>query len=195
MFGINTTKNFIGINTKFETKNVRIFSNDKFICLKIEDEIIVYSIELRISIATLDINNDIQLYNFMKHTGLCLVLLQLFDRIPNKGIWKSIMDYCWKESLDRLNIENPLPNNIRTINNYGIKEDFEHLNAHLFSPYMNAIRKLFDVASSNYVQKRELEFNQWKIKIDDDEIELQVLKDKWYRTSTKFDCDYSNFEK
>ncbi|UZO05982.1 uncharacterized protein OCT59_026318 [Rhizophagus irregularis] len=185
---------------------------------------------------------NIQLYNFMKHTGSCLVLLQLFDRIPNKGIWKSIMDYCWKKSLDRLNIENPLPNNILTTNNYGfgildgnvqkikvenviskinfplqisdeiidnwydysnnyyshfrIKEDFKLLNAHLFSPYMNAIRKLFVVASSNYyVQKRELEFNQWKIKIDDEEIELRVLKDKWYRTSTKFDSDYSNFEK
>ncbi|RGB38503.1 hypothetical protein C1646_755670 [Rhizophagus diaphanus] len=156
IFGINTTKNFIGINTK--------------------DEIIVYSIELRIPIATLDINNDIQLYNFMKHTGLCHILLQLFDRIP---IWKSIMDYCWKESLNRLNIENLLPNNIRTINKIGfgildgnvwkikVENVISKINFPLQisdeiienCPYMKDIRKLFDVASSNYVQKRELEFN------------------------------------
>ncbi|GBC46099.2 hypothetical protein GLOIN_2v75200 [Rhizophagus irregularis DAOM 181602=DAOM 197198] len=54
---------------KFETKNIGIFNNDeKFIFLKVNDKIIVYSIELEIPIATLDINNDTQLYNFMNHS-------------------------------------------------------------------------------------------------------------------------------
>jgi hypothetical protein len=191
----------------------------------------------------------------MKHTGLCLVLLQLFDRIPNKGIWNSIMDYCWKESLDRLNTENQLPNNIQTTNqyafgildgnvwkikvenviskidsplqisdeifenwydyhsdnNFNIRKDFEHLNVHLLSPYMdtiralfkdtslnsymNTIRELFKDTSLNYVQKHELELKQWKIKIYNDKIELQVFKDKYYSTCTKIDCDYLNFKK
>ncbi|POG60371.1 hypothetical protein GLOIN_2v1714041 [Rhizophagus irregularis DAOM 181602=DAOM 197198] len=42
----------------FETKNIGIFSNDeKFIFLNINDKIIVYSIELGIFIASLDIND------------------------------------------------------------------------------------------------------------------------------------------
>ncbi|RGB34924.1 hypothetical protein C1646_759975 [Rhizophagus diaphanus] len=43
---------------KFETKNVGILSNEKLIFLKINDKIIVHSIELGIFIATLDINDD-----------------------------------------------------------------------------------------------------------------------------------------
>ncbi|RGB28699.1 hypothetical protein C1646_767526, partial [Rhizophagus diaphanus] len=75
---------------KFETKNIGIFSNDeKFICLKINDKIIVYSIDLGIPIASLDINDDIQLYNFMNRTGLFL-LPSLFYSAPDKEI-----KYCW----------------------------------------------------------------------------------------------------
>ncbi|PKK55566.1 hypothetical protein RhiirC2_802056, partial [Rhizophagus irregularis] len=78
---------------KIETKYIGIFSNEKFIFLKINDKIIVYSIESRIPIAFLDIDNDIQLYNFMNHTGLFL-LPSLFYYTPDKGIRNSIK-YCW----------------------------------------------------------------------------------------------------
>ncbi|PKC02123.1 hypothetical protein RhiirA5_425705, partial [Rhizophagus irregularis] len=79
---------------KFETKNIGIFSNKKFIFLKIKNKIIVYSIKLGIPIASLDIDNDsIQLYNFMNHTGLFL-LPSLFYYTPDEGIWNSI-EYCW----------------------------------------------------------------------------------------------------
>ncbi|RGB36672.1 hypothetical protein C1646_757826 [Rhizophagus diaphanus] len=74
---------------KFETKNIGIFSNEKFIFLKINDRIIVYSIELEIPIASLGINDDIQLYNFMNHTGL-FVFPFLFYYTPDKEI-----KYCW----------------------------------------------------------------------------------------------------
>ncbi|PKY50524.1 hypothetical protein RhiirA4_406594 [Rhizophagus irregularis] len=47
----------INAEKSFETKNIRLFSNEKFIFLKINDKIIVYSIELRIPITTLDIND------------------------------------------------------------------------------------------------------------------------------------------
>ncbi|RGB26320.1 hypothetical protein C1646_746899, partial [Rhizophagus diaphanus] len=84
IFGNNKDKN------KFETKNIRIFSNDeKFIFLKINNKIIVYSIELGILIDSLDINDDIRLYNFMNHTGLFL-LPSLFYYAPDKEI-----KYCW----------------------------------------------------------------------------------------------------
>ncbi|UZO26924.1 uncharacterized protein OCT59_019135 [Rhizophagus irregularis] len=87
IFGNNKDKN------KFETENIGIFSNEKFIFLKINDKIIIYSIELRITISSLDIDNDIQLYNFMNHTGLFLLPL-IFYYTPDKGIWNSIK-YCW----------------------------------------------------------------------------------------------------
>ncbi|RGB27487.1 hypothetical protein C1646_673946 [Rhizophagus diaphanus] len=74
---------------KIETKYIGIFSNEKFICLKINDKIIVYSVELGIAIASLNINDDIQLYNFMNHTGLFL-LPSLFYYTPDKEI-----KYCW----------------------------------------------------------------------------------------------------
>ncbi|CAB4442389.1 unnamed protein product [Rhizophagus irregularis] len=97
IFGNNKDKN------KFETKNIGIFSNEKFIFLKINDKIIVYSIELRIPIATLDINDDIQLYNFMNHTGLFL-LPSLFYYTPDKEI-----KYCWNSKYkNRFNWHNPL---------------------------------------------------------------------------------------
>ncbi|PKY24304.1 hypothetical protein RhiirB3_527112, partial [Rhizophagus irregularis] len=74
---------------KIKTENIRIFSNEKFNILKVNDKIIVYSIELGIPIASLDINDDIQLYNFMNYTGLFL-LPSLFYYTPDKEI-----KYCW----------------------------------------------------------------------------------------------------
>ncbi|PKC50253.1 hypothetical protein RhiirA1_486944, partial [Rhizophagus irregularis] len=50
---------------KFETENIGIFSNEKFIFLKINDKIIIYSIELRITISSLDIDNGNILKNFI----------------------------------------------------------------------------------------------------------------------------------
>ncbi|RGB43425.1 hypothetical protein C1646_749819, partial [Rhizophagus diaphanus] len=84
IFGNNKDKN------KFETKNIGIFSNDeKYISLKINDKIIIYSIKLGIPIASLDINDDIQLYNFMNHTGLFLLPSLLYYK-PEKEV-----KYCW----------------------------------------------------------------------------------------------------
>ncbi|CAB4404179.1 unnamed protein product [Rhizophagus irregularis] len=91
---------------KFETKNIGIFNNDKkFIFLKVNDKIIVYSTELEIPIANLDINDDTQLYNFMNHTGLFL-LPSLFYYTPDKEI-----KYCWnskyKNILNQTLLEEP----------------------------------------------------------------------------------------
>ncbi|UZO06889.1 uncharacterized protein OCT59_027194 [Rhizophagus irregularis] len=91
IFGNNKDKN------KFETKNIGIFSNDeKFIFLNINDKIIVYSIELGIFIASLDINDDIQLYNFMYHTGLFL-LPSLFYFTSDEEI-----KYCWNNKYENM---------------------------------------------------------------------------------------------
>ncbi|RGB44239.1 hypothetical protein C1646_748964 [Rhizophagus diaphanus] len=81
-------------NNKFKTKYIGIFSKEKFISLKINDKIIIYSIELGITIASLDINDDIQLYNIMNHTGLFLLPSLIFYYTPDKGIHNS-NKYCW----------------------------------------------------------------------------------------------------
>ncbi|CAB5208599.1 unnamed protein product [Rhizophagus irregularis] len=90
-------------------KDVKILSDGKFICLRISDRIIIYSIELEIIIASLDKNNDIQLYKFMKHPGLYPLLLPLLlrDNVQDTGAnRKSIMKHCWKEYLDHNQIPN-----------------------------------------------------------------------------------------
>ncbi|PKB95663.1 hypothetical protein RhiirA5_436297 [Rhizophagus irregularis] len=74
---------------EFKMYDIGIFSNEKFIFLKFNDKIIVYLIELGIPIASLDVNDDNQLYNFMNHTGLFL-LPSLFYYTPDKEI-----KYCW----------------------------------------------------------------------------------------------------
>ncbi|CAI2168546.1 8543_t:CDS:2 [Funneliformis geosporum] len=70
------SKNIHGV----KMKDIRISSNDKFTCIKINDEIIVYSNELDILIASLDSNDGMRLYQFMnQHTGSHSSLLSLFD--------------------------------------------------------------------------------------------------------------------
>jgi hypothetical protein len=51
----------------------KISSNERFTCIKIRDKIIIYSIELHIPIASLDINNGIFfsfLYSFLDSSSL-----------------------------------------------------------------------------------------------------------------------------
>ena len=52
------------INYYLSLKVIKITSNEKFICLRIEDKTIIHSIELEIPIASLDINNGMIL-NFI----------------------------------------------------------------------------------------------------------------------------------
>ncbi|CAB4423671.1 unnamed protein product [Rhizophagus irregularis] len=97
-------------NEENEWKVDGISSNENFTCLRIKDKIIIYSVEIGISIASLDINNDIQLHNFMNQINLCpLLLLSLFDYILSCKIWNSITEHCWKECLDRLTKNFQLP--------------------------------------------------------------------------------------
>uniref|UniRef100_U9UJ89 Uncharacterized protein n=1 Tax=Rhizophagus irregularis (strain DAOM 181602 / DAOM 197198 / MUCL 43194) TaxID=747089 RepID=U9UJ89_RHIID len=128
-FNVKVTKKNIRIfadedDEEIEKRDIRISSNERFICLSIKyekmddenfedekfndkkdlkDKIIVYSIELGIPIASLDINDDISLYDIMKDIDLTLypLLLTLFDR--SSEIWNSIMKYYWKVCLDGSN--------------------------------------------------------------------------------------------
>ncbi|EXX64204.1 hypothetical protein RirG_145060 [Rhizophagus irregularis DAOM 197198w] len=103
---------------KYYTPELRISSNEKFICTRIKDKVFIYSVELEIPIVSLNINNDIQLYDIIYRTGLIHLLLPLLlPLLSNSKIRNSIMEHCWKECLNRLNkndqefqIENLLKN-------------------------------------------------------------------------------------
>ncbi|GBC27559.2 hypothetical protein GLOIN_2v1767492 [Rhizophagus irregularis DAOM 181602=DAOM 197198] len=202
LFGNNKDKN------KFETKIIGIFSNEKFTSLKINDKIIVYSIEyeLGIPIASLDINDDIQLYNFMNHTGLFL-LPYLFYYTPDKGIHNSIK-YCWNNKYKN-RLVNPTDelNDKQTKVVFGIlngrvwKSKFENsdelnkedskiiecdeinkktYNYLIIHSYMDSVSTLFQKATTSDGGSKEevLTKNliQWKIYVDNDKIRLGVFK-------------------
>ncbi|PKC71621.1 hypothetical protein RhiirA1_453319 [Rhizophagus irregularis] len=78
--------------------SIEISSDIKFVCLRIKNKIIVYSFELEIPIASL--NNDIQLYNFIKHT-FHIGLFPLLFPLLNSGFRNSVMEYYWKKCLNR----------------------------------------------------------------------------------------------
>ncbi|PKK75979.1 hypothetical protein RhiirC2_816053 [Rhizophagus irregularis] len=251
------TRIFGNDETKYDykkfRKDIRISIDKKFIYIRIKDKIVIYSIELEIHIASLDINNDIQLYNLMNRIILNLhLLLPLLS--TNSKIWNFVMKYCWKECLDQneqLQFEISCDNiqtktkyafqildgyvwkaelkkkiaNMNFVNELYVKiiEDlnsdefndnkrdekiieylssdefddakkinmeaykkYEHLNIHLFSPYVNTIRKLFkDKSNVKYNLKLEsLEQNsiRWEIRsYNERSILLQVfnVNKKW----------------
>ncbi|PKY21288.1 hypothetical protein RhiirB3_434827 [Rhizophagus irregularis] len=114
-------------NNKYNKLMINISSNERFTCLKIKDKIIIYSIELDIPIASLDINNDTQLYNFMKLTGSSNLLLPLLN---NSEIWNSIMKHYWEKRLKHSEQNNELskeyrteslPNQIQITNEYAFR--------------------------------------------------------------------------
>ncbi|CAB4426456.1 unnamed protein product [Rhizophagus irregularis] len=194
IFGNNKDKN------KFETKNIGIFSNDeKFIFLKTNDKIIVYSIELEILIDSLDINDDIQLYNFMNHTGLFL-LPSLFYYTPDKDI-----KYCWnnkyKNRFNQTLFDESTDDQTKFV--FGIlnervwksenmskakviecddddKKTYKHLNVHLFNLYIDTVSTLFQKAindnSAEYSTELAGNLIKWGIYVDDGKIKLEVFK-------------------
>ncbi|CAG8517942.1 14194_t:CDS:2 [Funneliformis mosseae] len=83
-----------------KTEDIRISSNDKFTCLKINDEIIVYSDEIEKPFALLDTNYGIQLYTFMKqHTDLQYLLLSLIGNMSNNKTWVYCLNHITKDPL------------------------------------------------------------------------------------------------
>ncbi|RGB28185.1 hypothetical protein C1646_768131 [Rhizophagus diaphanus] len=99
LWNISTEKSIkIFINKKtIEAENnkyFRISSNEKFMCLRIYDKIIIYSIELEIPIVTL--NNGIQLYNFISNIDYTFLYILLLPLLSNE-IRELTMKYCWKE--------------------------------------------------------------------------------------------------
>ncbi|EXX59191.1 uncharacterized protein OCT59_012367 [Rhizophagus irregularis] len=111
---ISSNERFICLSIKYEKMDDENFEDEKFNDKKdLKDKIIIYSIELEIPIATLDINDDISLYDIMKDIDLTLypLLLTLFDR--SSEIWNSIMKYYWKVCLDGSNVNHHLSKEYR----------------------------------------------------------------------------------
>ncbi|PKY46054.1 hypothetical protein RhiirA4_460806 [Rhizophagus irregularis] len=170
-------------------ENIRIIGNEKFICTRIEDIIIIYSVELKILVASLNLNNDIQLSMFDKYP----TLFPLFINITSNGFSDSIMKYYWKKCLchyDLLPIES-YPSIIRATskhvfgfidgnvwkidlekmktneeydNDVKINEEmskmYDHLHILLLDSYVDTVRELFQKAITNYNSKDELKESQ-----------------------------------
>ncbi|PKK68355.1 hypothetical protein RhiirC2_851499 [Rhizophagus irregularis] len=86
-------------------KNILIIGNEKFICTRIKDKIINYTVELKIPFASLNLNNDIQLSMFDKYP----TLFPLFINITSNGFSDSIMKNYWKKCLCHLKQNDLLP--------------------------------------------------------------------------------------
>ncbi|GET00516.1 hypothetical protein GLOIN_2v1768207 [Rhizophagus clarus] len=146
-------------------KNISISSDEKFVCLKYKDKIIIFSVELEIPIASLDMNIDNQLRMFMKNLVLHHLLLPLFpllfplfSNVPNNEFWGSVIsviENCEGKYLinskqfNRLP-EILLPNNIRVTCKYafGILEG---------DIWMIDIKKV--ISNINYLFKSSDELN------------------------------------
>ncbi|PKC73251.1 hypothetical protein RhiirA1_389068 [Rhizophagus irregularis] len=76
------------------SKKIRISSNKELIYVKINNKVVVYSIKFEIPFASLDINNDTQLHNFICRTRLISLLIPLLSGSIIEELWqiKSLPD-------------------------------------------------------------------------------------------------------
>ncbi|EXX53428.1 hypothetical protein RirG_243970 [Rhizophagus irregularis DAOM 197198w] len=137
--------------------DVKISSNKMFICLRIMDKFIIYSIESAIPIVSLDLNNDTSLYKLVKYSELLLPSLPSLLPLLSSKTQNSIMEYCWKECLDRLGLKDEhlqtLPSNVQTTDKYA-----------------------FGILDGN-VWKIKLEENIPKINFSSQNSDVQVIED------------------
>ncbi|CAG8465583.1 14744_t:CDS:10 [Funneliformis caledonium] len=176
------SKNLKGV----KTENIRISSNNKFTCLKINDEIIVYLDELNIPIASLDSNKDIRLYKFMKqNTDLHCLLLSLFDDMSKNQTRISCLNQITKD---------PLLKNNKTWNSFlnQLTKDNSLLKKNLQLQYFQ--NHLFVIVDDSVLKieiKLDLDINSYTLE------ELQMYEDEenWltYFGIEKLDEETNNF--
>ncbi|RGB26340.1 hypothetical protein C1646_746890 [Rhizophagus diaphanus] len=205
-------------NNEYNKLMINISSNEHFTCLKIKDKIIIYSIELDIPIVSLDINNDTQLYNFMKLTGSSNLLLPLLN---NSEIWNSIMKHYWEKRLKHSEQNNELskeyrteslPNQIQITNEYAFRvingyvwkiklensdEILENLNNY-FDNNNNILKESYETYerlaihlfnSHMNIKYEDISTEKFKFKENQEPIELSQNLIKW-----KIKINYKNIE-
>ncbi|GBB97315.1 hypothetical protein RclHR1_29630001, partial [Rhizophagus clarus] len=155
IFGVDK---YIGVSEVLEyKKSTRISSNEKFICMKIKDKIIIYSIELEIPIVSLDIDNVNQLLMFMKYiilspllfSSLFPLLFSLFNNMLSGKYWDVIMKDSKCLSLRPLKnydqiAKSCLPNDIRVASEYAfviINGDFWMIDLEKAKSNINSLLK------------------------------------------------------
>ncbi|RGB39334.1 hypothetical protein C1646_812042 [Rhizophagus diaphanus] len=144
------------LKSHYNKRELKISSNEMFICLRIMDRFIIYSIESAIPIISLDMNNDNSLYKLVKYSKLLPSLPSLLPLLSSKT-QNSIMKYCWKECLNRLGLKDEnlqtLPSNVQTTDKYA-----------------------FGILDGN-VWKIKLEENIPKINFSSQNSDVQVIED------------------
>ncbi|GET53949.1 hypothetical protein GLOIN_2v75200 [Rhizophagus irregularis DAOM 181602=DAOM 197198] len=165
----------------------------------VNDKIIVYSIELGIIIASLDINDDIQLYNFIKYKNMDNQTL--FDKPTDeptdaptddqtKFVFGILNERVWKSKF----YENTSKTKVIKCDDDD-KKTYNHLNVHSFNPYMDTVSTLFQKVTTNGGYKEELTESienliKWEIYSDYYKIRLEVFKKintEWELISTRIE--------
>ncbi|PKK59540.1 hypothetical protein RhiirC2_857300 [Rhizophagus irregularis] len=198
-------------NEENEWKVDGISSNENFTCLRIKDKIIIYSVEIGISIASLDINNEcldrltknFQLPKEYQNKILPIPLNNI--KAASKYIFGILDGYVWKIKLDekisKINFlfkNSELNNKSDEIIESNKKTNKETLNVHFLNSYKDMIHTLFQkgiLDINSVISKKELiqDLVTWNIKTSDGKtIKLQVFKrievdSKWDLICTRID--------
>ncbi|GBC17526.2 hypothetical protein GLOIN_2v1881126 [Rhizophagus irregularis DAOM 181602=DAOM 197198] len=168
-------------------ENIRIIDNEKFICTRIKDKIIIYSVELKIPVASLNLNNDIQPSMLDKYPTLCSLLFS--DSMIMKDYWKKYLcqlkkqndllpkeffpsviratsehifvfidGNIWKIDLKKTMTNEEYDNDVKI--NEEMSKMYDHLHILFLNSYMDTVRELFQEAITNYNSKYELKASQ-----------------------------------
>ncbi|CAB4429415.1 unnamed protein product [Rhizophagus irregularis] len=175
----------------YNKRELKISSNEMFICLRIMDRFIIYSIESAIPIVSLDMNNDNSLYKLVKYSKLLPSLPSLLSLLSSKTL-NPIMEYCWKECLNRLGLKNEnlqnFPSSIQTTDKYAfgildgdvwkvkLEEIIPKIN---FSPQNSDVQVIED--SNDYFDEH-LNINLFKSYVD----EIRELFQKVSNSKSKY---------
>ncbi|PKB94390.1 hypothetical protein RhiirA5_438900, partial [Rhizophagus irregularis] len=180
---------------------IRISSNEKFVCLKIKDKIIIYSIELEIPIITLqtgavEIQEKTKEQTNVRTSGF-ISLSDILRPFLNNGIYDSIMAYyqedCKTESLSKIVQDTKSTEYIiGTLNGFILDGDIlnikfkvlvdklERLNVHSFSLYAD------DINDENLQKTYSFNNDKWEINRSTEEIEIKFLKNNESRRIKRF---------
>ncbi|GBC32083.2 hypothetical protein GLOIN_2v1874127 [Rhizophagus irregularis DAOM 181602=DAOM 197198] len=180
---------------------IRISSNEKFVCLKIKDKIIIYSIELEIPIITLqtgavEIQEKTKEQTNVRTSGF-ISLSDILRPFLNNGIYDSIMTYyqedCKTESLSKIVQDTKSTEYIiGTLNGFILDGDIlnikfkvlvdklERLNVHSFSLYAD------DINDENLQKTYSFNNDKWEINRSTEEIEIKFLKNNESRRIKRF---------
>ncbi|RIA81094.1 hypothetical protein C1645_837542 [Glomus cerebriforme] len=157
---------------KFEKKDIGISSNKRFICIRFDDKIIIYSIELKIPIATLYIDNgrlrennqlprEYQTDSLPNLPNNILVKTKYAFGILDGHIWK----FKLESKISKIKFSFQYSDELENENNKIIES---------WNVYLDKYKSL--VIKFNKEQKSIQDLIKWNVEVDEEKIKLQIFK-------------------